>query len=144
MLVDIKQSRPDPDMAAILGCVSGGRGGGLRRIGEGMYLCGHWSIDLIVPVKKSWADADYVELGFSEYGVCDTPEQAVEKLRLREHGVKLFVTFVRIRRDEQSRSGGWRWHKWGDYIGNQNPQNEYLYDDRHIDEVYTFHVYQPK
>mgnify|MGYP000101825354 CR=1 FL=1 len=60
------------------------------------------------------------------------------------HPVPVFVSFVRIRRDEQSSSGGWRWHKWGKYIGKQKPQCEYIYDEPEIEEVYTFSVYQPK
>lgn len=31
---------------------------------------------------------------------------------------------------------------WGAYIGNQNPQHEYIYDDKHIDKVYCYHIYE--
>ena len=49
-----------------------------------------------------------------------------------------------VERDRQPSDGGWRWHKWGEYIGNQNPEHEYLYDDIHIDKVYCFHIYEIK
>ena len=31
--------------------------------------------------------------------------------------------------------GGWRWHKWGEYIGKHNPQYEYLDHESGIDYV---------
>lgn len=40
----------------------------------------------------------------------------------------------------QSPEDGWRWHKWGNYIGVQNPQCEYLYDEPDIDLVYTYRI----
>lgn len=77
------------------------------------------------------------------YGVCDSPEQLLEHLpHLAEDPEAYMVAMVEIRRDRQSDRGGWRWHKWGPYIGTQNPQHEYLYDEKHIDSVFTYHVYR--
>lgn len=77
------------------------------------------------------------------YGVCDSPEQLLEHLpHLAEDPEAYMVAMVEIRRDRQSDWGGWRWHKWGPYIGTQNPQHEYLYDEKHIDVVYTYHIYR--
>lgn len=145
MLVDIKQGRTDPGMDMIFRVIGGGNSG-LIRIDRGMYLASHWSIEHIVPVKNRWKDNDgYAHLGdLPDSGVCDTPEQAVEKLKLREHPVPMFVTFVCVRRADQSPTGGWRWHKWGEYIGDHWPQHEYIYDERDIDQVYTFSIYQPQ
>ncbi len=146
MLVDIKQYRADPTVSLILGVIGGGAAG-LDRIGQGMYLCRHWSVEHIVPVKSRWKDGDgHVDLGddVPEFGVCDTPEQCIEKLKLRDHPVPVFVSFVRVRRDEQPPDGGWRWHKWGEYIGAHSPQCEYIHDEPDIEEVYTFSIYQPK
>lgn len=52
------------------------------------------------------------------------------------------LPFVKMERCEQYPEGGWRWHKWGPYIGVQNPQCEYLYDEKNIDVVYTYHIYE--
>jgi hypothetical protein len=143
MLVDVDFGS-DPIVEMLSGAM--GRGSSVpRRIGnrEGMYLVTHWSIERLTPVRERWREAEYSSLPFDEYGVCDTPEQAVEKLGLRDMPEKFFVTFVRMRRDEQPSDGGWRWHKWGPYIGDQDPQCEYLHDEPLIEEVYTFHVYEP-
>lgn len=55
---------------------------------------------------------------------------------------RFVVAFTRVRREDQPADGGWRWHKWGQYIGKHEPRCEYLYDEDGIDEVYCFHVYE--
>lgn len=144
MLVDVTFRQPRGDMALILGMIGAGNGPITPdRIGEGMYLCGHWSIDQLgVQIREHWRETPPTWPEFEEYGVCDTPEQAVEKLGLRDRPEKLFVSFVKITRGSQPRDGGWRWHKWGSYIGNKEPQCEYIHDEPEIEEVYTFHVYE--
>lgn len=144
MLVDVQFTHPRPELAAILGVI-GGRGSLIpERLDEGMYLCGHWSIDQLgVPIRKRWREKEVTFLDFEEYGVCDTPEQAVEHLKLRERAEPYFITFVKIERATQPSDGGWRWHKWGSYIGTKEPQREYLHDEPEIEAVYTFHVYEP-
>ena len=37
---------------------------------------------------------------------------------------------------------GWRWHKWGPYIGTQDPQCEYLADEPEIKEVFVYRFIQ--
>lgn len=37
---------------------------------------------------------------------------------------------------------GWRWHKWGPYIGTQEPKAEYLYDEPTITLIYTYTIIQ--
>jgi hypothetical protein len=131
-------------MGLVLGVVA--EGGPLipERLDQGLYLAGHWSIEHLTNVRERWKEkTPHEPLGFQEYGVCDNPEQAVEKLGLRELPERFFVTFVKIRRADQPADGGWRWHKWGPYIGDKTPTCEYLHDELEIDEVYTFHVYEP-
>lgn len=80
-----------------------------------------------------------------EYGVCDSPEQFKSKYldALRSDArYEYVVSFVHLRKSEQPSRGGWRWHKWGEYVGEKDPQCEYLYDEPEIEEVYTFHVYR--
>lgn len=142
MLIDVPFQKPDERQATILAMLGGGSFIP-ERISEGMYLATHWNVDNLVPTRERWREKPMTFLDFDEYGVCDTPEQAVERLKLRERPEKFFVSFVRIRRADQPSDGGWRWHKWGEYIGDREPQHEYLYHEPDIEEVYTFHVYEP-
>lgn len=143
MLVDVKFRLPDAEMATMLSLVGSGGSPMPERIGEGMYLMNHWNADSLVAVRERWCEKAATWLDFDECGVCDTPEQAVEKLNLRERPERFFITFVRLRRSEQPPDGGWRWHKWGEYIGDREPRCEYLHDEPEIEEVYTFRVYKP-
>ena len=45
--------------------------------------------------------------------------------------------------DEPS-SGGWRFRKWGEYIGKHEVTCEYIYDEPDIDFVYCFHIYEKR
>lgn len=71
------------------------------------------------------------------YGVCDNYEQVLEKYKdiLNDPNKKYVIGMCTV-------EGGWRWHKWGEYIGTKNPEHEYLYDDIHIDRVYCFYIYE--
>ena len=78
------------------------------------------------------------------YGVCDNWKQIFEKIHklkyYQESTEKFCIFLCRHRKIDQPDWGGWRWHKWGRYIGEYEPQAEYLYDEPEIDEVFTFHV----
>lgn len=41
-------------------------------------------------------------------------------------------------------SSGWRWHKWGPYLGKHTPQCEYLNEEKNIDYVLIWHLYPLK
>ena len=80
--------------------------------------------------------------GMAEYGICDNYQQILDKWpHLEIDTKKYFITLVQMNREDQPDDGGWRWHKWGEYIGIQNPQHEYLFYEEHIDTVYTYHIY---
>lgn len=78
------------------------------------------------------------------YGVCDNYEQVLEKHKnlLNDANKNYVVGLSTVKRESQSSKCGWRWRGWGEYIGTQNPQHEYLYDDTHIDKVYCYHIYE--
>lgn len=79
----------------------------------------------------------------SPYGVCDSWEQILEMAPGLESDPRPFVVFVsEIRHEGQTSPGGWRWHKWGPYIGNHRPQHEYLADEVGIDRVFVYHIIQ--
>lgn len=76
-----------------------------------------------------------------DYGVADTFEQITQRWPELETDPRSFVILVReITRDDQPDRGGWRWHKWGDYIGTHSPRHEYLADEPDIESVITFHI----
>ncbi len=90
---------------------------------------------------------DYVnspENYISSYGVCDNFYQVLEKYKkYLEVPNRKFVVILRvIRKDLEPADGGWRWHKWGEYIGTQNPQMEYIHDEPEIEKVYVYHIYE--
>ncbi len=78
----------------------------------------------------------------NEYGVVDSPEQLLGFYDFEGDPRQLFISMVEIRREDEESQGGWRYHKWGPYYGTQKPEHEYLYDDKHIDAVWTYHVYE--
>lgn len=81
-----------------------------------------------------------------DYGVCDTPEQVLEQWpELVTDERKFLIVFSEIHKSEQPERGGWRWHKWGEYIGTKEPQWEYLADeDDSFETVLIFHVLRLK
>ena len=155
MLKDITlTATPDPIAAAI--AQSNGQRGKPRRLAEGVWQWGHWSPELDTN-ELDRADYDYC------YGVCDDytqllelpvpqtvlvdPEDDADRWNTRVQAARMIhgpdpvtVFVVEIRRDTQPKEGGWRWHKWGTYIGKHEPQHEYLYDEEGIDRVFTFSV----
>jgi hypothetical protein len=84
---------------------------------------------------------------FGSYGVCDTPEQFLNKFRdTLESDCRTFcVAFTHVAKDPENagNGGGWRWHKWGEYIGTGQPTTEYLDDEEKFnDGIYTYHIEQ--
>lgn len=88
---------------------------------------------------------DYI----SQYGVADNLEQIKEYFKEAIDAVdrKFFITISPIFQDRENKGngGGWRWHKWGPYIGKLNPQCEYLDDEDFGDAfecIFCFHLYE--
>ena len=78
------------------------------------------------------------------YGVCDHYQQILDKcpLLVESKERKFVITITSVKRANEPSGGGWRWHKWGEYIGSKNPQCEYLYDEKDIEEVFVYHIYE--
>lgn len=144
MLVQPKFKSVDSTMAAILTALGEMRGDPNNENPEpGIFLINHWNLDsLIQNVKTDYPG--FRDIDLEPYGVCDSIAQFLQ--RYEDSIIKsprLFcVSFVKIRRKDQSPTNGWRWYKWGNYIGNQKPMAEYLFDEPLIEEVLTFHVYE--
>lgn len=67
---------------------------------------------------------------------------------LRNSDRKFAVGFNPIEQDPENPGGGWRWHKWGSYIGKHDVQYEYL-DDEDLSDIgqnyiLCFHIYEFK
>lgn len=138
MLVNINQS-VDPQMNLILSVI--GQGGVVKNVEQGIYLSNSFSFGNTILENKN----EYFDFGeHGSYGVCDNIEQVKEKYGkwLNSPNIKFCVSFTKVEKSKQSESGGWRWHKWGEYIGTKTPQFEYLYDEGDdITEVYCYHIY---
>lgn len=69
----------------------------------------------------------------AQYGVADSIDQIKEyfKEEINDPNRKYFIYATPVFQDKEKKGkgGGWRWHKWGTYIGNLNPQCEYLDDE---------------
>jgi hypothetical protein len=85
------------------------------------------------------------------YGVADTIEQIKEyykeEVESKNDKYCLALTPVWQEKENKGKGGGWRWHKWGEYIGKLNPQCEYLDDEEFGDDfqyVITFTLYKIK
>lgn len=78
----------------------------------------------------------------ADYGVADSYDQVLALYpQLVMSNRKYILSFVTLRK-EFEQPGGWRWHKWGDYIGTQEPQAEYLYDEPVIEQIIIWHVHE--
>ena len=92
-------------------------------------------------------DWDYIRKCINEekehkdnYGVCDNYQQVLDYYpELNDSNRKFVLSLCKISKKED---GGWRWHKWGKYIGIQKSQCEYIGDEPEIKEVYVYHIYE--
>jgi hypothetical protein len=86
----------------------------------------------------------FVDSGFhSTYGVCDSPEQflASDVYKFYNERPEEFVAnLIEVRKADQPAQGGWRWHKYGPYIGTHEKQCEYLADEEGIESVFCYHI----
>lgn len=105
----------------------------------GVYEIGHFNFDQMINTINKWPD-----LGeFNCYGVCDNYQQILNQCKELENPQRKFViSITAIEKKKQSEMGGWRWHKWGPYIGKQNPTCEYLYDEPIIEKIFVYHIYE--
>lgn len=134
---------------------------GPQRLALGIYLA-HFNFDHEIEhlIQESypfsarwkvyWDKPDYVPGSIpydlpDDFGVCDDYTQILAKWpELESDPAHFIVALSLVRKADQESEGGWRWHKWGPYIGTKNPQHEYLYDEEDIEEVFCFHIIELK
>ena len=138
MLIDLPPQPSDP-VADIIATING-NAPGMFELRPGIYRIGHFGGTGFLREFEHYPN-------FSDnrgaYGVCDNIEQLLTNYPELEYSDREFVVTVNtVRRDKQPEHGGWRWHKWGEYIGIQNSQCEYLYDEPTVEEVMVYHIYE--
>jgi hypothetical protein len=117
----------------------------LRMVQPG-YFVGPLNSNMLVEqleVGQSWSlQIEGIGTYPSSYYVCDSPEAFIDAYgKLLEEDERIFaVFFTPMVKSEQPSEGGWRWHKWGEYIGVGEPTTEYLYDEPKFERVYTVHI----
>lgn len=79
------------------------------------------------------------------YGVADNLQQVVDFYNANEEGFfkgNHVISCFEVHRNPDHPCCGWRWHKWGQYIGTQKPSREYLNDEPEIEKVVCFSIYK--
>lgn len=79
------------------------------------------------------------------YGVADNLEQVVKLYEENKEGFfhgNHVILCHKVVKNPNEPCSGWRWHKWGPYIGTQNPKCEYINDEPEITEVIVFSIYK--
>lgn len=160
MLIEMpaEYRRPDPVFAMIAGV--NGNDPQTREERVGIYRIGHFGSSDFLRGWDHYADFDALPIpddaparmredaydgvvGRNPYGVCDNVEQLLKHFpELEAPGREFVVTLSEVRKDSQPSSGGWRWHKWGPYIGSHDAQCEYLYHEVGIKSVLVYHIYE--
>ena len=115
---------------------------------DGVYVCelnSNHTIELLTDYRevKNFDSPIY----WYNYGVCDHASQVLDyyDYLYKQHeeymkDKKFVVLLTPMFKEDQPESGGWRWHKWGQYIGKYEPKCEYLYDEEGVDYVYCFTI----
>lgn len=135
MLVDINLQEERGDVGHILDLIAAmhGHSNDVEKLSTGVYQVGHFNFETYL------GNYDYTEVG---YGVCDNYQQVIDCYNLNEMGGDYVLAITPIYKSHQSESGGWRWHKWGKYIGVHEITQEYLYDEPVVELVYCFTLFQ--
>ncbi len=134
-----------PGAMALVARTLSGASGPPKRLQKGVYQVEHFSFELEIRNRQAFhLDCPPLSRGFDIYGVCDSVEQLIGSLPEEvTEGHRFFCLAVTpIRKADQPAEGGWRWKKWGPYIGTKQPATEYLYDEPLIDEVLCYHLHE--
>lgn len=103
----------------------------------------HWEQGMDSKGNCQKAEFGMKKLPKNMFGVADNIEQIKRYFAaaINNPNVNLVVSVVELKKEDEPAQGGWRWHKWGEYIGICYPQCEYLHDEPAIEKVLVFHGY---
>jgi len=82
--------------------------------------------------------------GRDAYGVSDNIEQIKAHYPELIESDRMFVVCMTPIIHAEETEQNWRWHKWGQYIGDHDPQHEYLFDEVGIEMVFVFQILEVK
>lgn len=123
-------------------------------IEKGIYASGHCSFPrtMFIETKTMSFDDEFKLFApnyeKAQYGVADSIKQIKEYFKDEIESARPYiisVTPVYQDKEHAGKGGGWRWHKWGEYIGKLTSKCEYL-DDEDFGEnfqgyVLVFHIF---
>lgn len=137
----------EPDMLLRAVAEVNGRSHQTEKLADGVYQIGHFGSSHFLRDFEHYPELTGVNGEyFGPYGVCDNYQQVLDQCpTISDSPERRFViTLTQVTKDPENagKGGGWRWHKWGRYIGTKNPQCEYLDDEPEIDSVFTYHIYE--
>lgn len=90
----------------------------------------------------NFLDEDYQYQG---YGVCDTIDQILEYYDFENDSRKFAIFLTAIYKEDQPEEYGFRFSKWGPYIGTKELIGaDYIYDEPNVDMVYVWEVLEIK
>ena len=117
-----------------------------KHLDTGIYEVNHFGCSPFIDGYKNWPDEELVNKDgdwFGNYGVCDNYQQILDQCpMLKDSDRQFFITIKSVKKENQDPDGGWRWHKWGPYIGTHEITTEYLYDEPIVEEVFVYHIYE--
>jgi hypothetical protein len=76
------------------------------------------------------------------YGVADNIEQVIDFYNKNKGSIFSGNHVISTFEVHKTPECGWRWKKWGPYIGTKTPMCEYLADEPDIDKVVCFSIYK--
>jgi len=140
MLVDVEFSISDPVFKEFLKEVNIDFSEEIQKLDKGIYL-GKFNL---IGLNFHCFAVNKKDEQFLPYGVSDNVDQILNKHKdlVKDKSTLCFLWLTLVKKSEQSSSGGWRWCKWGEYIGDYEIQCEYLYDESEIDEVIAYSFYE--
>ena len=109
-----------------------GHGKSTEQPEPGILVIGHFSLDLLLYGKNAFWEG--LEGAYITGAVVDSLEQLKETpwykaLEAHEDPFVLSLTHIAKDPSNKGQGGGWRWHKWCEYMGNGTPTVEYLDDE---------------
>jgi hypothetical protein len=117
-----------------------GQSSEIKELQKGIHQIG--SFGLPHSMRKFYEE--YFAIGdHYSYGVCDSAEQLLAAIpEIQNSDDEFIVTLTAINKADQPPKDGWRWEKWGEYVGTQKPQADYLYNEPQIERVFVYHIYK--
>lgn len=133
----------------------------IKRLDQGIYLTHSHNFEGIVENFTSFKTirrVSYIDLegnwvGYDKfnmdnylcgvYGVADNIEQ-IKKLYgpvIDNEKCQAVISVCEVDKANEPERGGWRWHKWGEYIGTHEITCEYIKDEPNVEKVLCFSLH---